>query len=135
MDPFEGLIATIRGGIDRLELFSFLRERELSPSADLMQAAAQTRIPCHAMMQPHAGDFNYDPHAIEKIADDISNAQIYNLLGVVFGIKDGSGNLDTKFLACLMDEAQRLNTTLHLLVDKISNLLRPIDQAIELSFD
>ncbi len=100
-----------------------------------MQAAAQTEISCHAMMRPHAGDFNYDPHDIEIIAHDISNAHFYNLSGVVFGIEDGSGNLDTKSLACLMDQANGLNTTLHRLVDRISNRLRAIGQAIVLGFD
>ena len=34
-----------------------------------------------------------------------------------------------------MDEAKGLNTTLHRVVDRISNLLRAIGQAIELGFD
>ena len=87
------------------------------------------------MIRPHAGDFNYDPHDIEIIAHDISNAHFYNLSGVVFGIEDGSGNLDTKSLVCLMDQANGLNTTQHRLVHRISNQLRAICQAIALAFD
>ena len=69
------------------------------------------------------------------MAHDISSAHFYNLSGVVFGIEDGSGNLDKKSVVCLMDEAKGLNTTLHRVVDRISHRLRAIGQAIELGFD
>lgn len=125
----------MKGGADRIELCSSLNEGGLTPSAGLMQATAQTGIPCHAMIRPHSGDFKYDPHEIGIMAQDISNAHLYNLSGVVFGIEDGSGNLDTKSLGCLMDEAKSLNTTLQRVVDRISNRLSAIHQAIELGFD
>ena len=96
LDSLAGLIAAMKVGADRIELCSSLNEGGLTPSAGLMQAAAQTGIPFHAMIRPHPGDFNYDPHDIEIMAHDISIAHFYNLSRVVFGIEDGSGNLDTK---------------------------------------
>ena len=74
VDSFAGLMATIQGGADRIELCCSLNEGGLTPSAGLMQAAAQTGISCHAMIRPHAGDFNYDPHEFEITAHDISSA-------------------------------------------------------------
>jgi len=135
VDSFAGLMAAKKGGADRIELCSSLSEGGLTPSAGLMQAAAQAGLPCHVMIRPRAGDFNYDPHDIEIMAHDISTARSYNLSGVVFGIEDGAGNLDIKSLGRLMEEASGLDTTLHRVVDVITDRLRAIDMAVELGFD
>mgnify|MGYP001585125036 FL=1 len=135
VDSFAGLMAARKGGADRIELCSSLTEGGLTPSAGLMQAAAQIGIPCHVMIRPRNGDFNYDRHDIEIMAHDISNVHLYNLNGVVFGIEDGSGNLDTTALGYLMDEAKGLNTTLHRVVDVIADRMRAVDVAVKLGFD
>jgi len=135
VDTFAGLIAAVEGGADRIELCSSLSEGGLTPSAGLMKAAAQIGIPCHVMIRPRTGDFKYCRHEIEIMSHDISNAHFYNLSGVVFGVEDGSGNLDTKSIAYLMDQARGLDPTLHRVIDVISDRLRAIDQAIELGFD
>lgn len=134
VDSFAGLMAAKKGGADRIELCSSLSEGGLTPSAGLMQAAAQAGLPCHVMIRPRAGDFNYDPHNIEIMAHDISTARSCNLSGVVFGIEDGAGNLDKKSLGRLMEEASGLDTTLHRVVDVITDRLRAIDMAVELGF-
>ena len=59
-----GLMAAMNGGADLIELCPCLKQVGLTPLAGLMQAVAQTEIPCHAMILPHAGDFYYDPHCI-----------------------------------------------------------------------
>ena len=134
VDSFAGLMAAKKGGADRIELCSSLSEGGLTPSAGLMQAAAQAGLPCHVMIRPRAGDFNYDPHDIEIMAHDISTARSYNLSGVVFGIEDGAGNLDIKSLGRLIEEASGLDTTLNRVVDVITDRLRAIDMAVELGF-
>lgn len=134
VDSFAGLMAAKKGGADRIELCSSLSEGGLTPSAGLMQAAAQAGLPCHVMIRPRAGDFNYDPHNIEIMAHDISTARSYNLSGVVFGIEDGAGNLDIKSLGRLIEEASGLDTTLNRVVDVITDRLRAIDMAVELGF-
>ena len=63
-----------------------------------MQGAAQTGIPCHAMIRPHANVFHCDPYDIEITTQDNSNAQLYYISDVVFGIEDKSVNLDKKTL-------------------------------------
>ena len=86
LDSLAGLMAAMKVGANRIELCSSLNEGGLKPSVGLMQAAAQTGIPFHAMIRPHPGDVNYDPHDIEIMAHDISNAHFFKLSGVVFGI-------------------------------------------------
>ncbi|MEK9570623.1 MAG: copper homeostasis protein CutC [Paracoccaceae bacterium] len=135
VDTFAGLIAAVEGGADRIELCSSLSEGGLTPSAGLMKAAAQTGIPCNVMIRPRTGDFKYCRHEIEIMSHDISNAHFYNLNGVVFGVEDGSGNLDTKSIAYLMDQARGLDTTLHRVVDVISDRFHAIDQAVEFGFN
>ncbi len=66
VDSFAGSMAAIQGGLDWIELCSSLDEGGLTLSAGLMQAAEQTGNQCHAMIRPHAGDFNYDQHDIEN---------------------------------------------------------------------
>jgi len=134
VDSFAGLMAAKKGGADRIELCSSLSEGGLTPSAGLMQAASQIDIPCHVMIRPRNGDFNYDRHDIEIMAHDISTARSYNLSGVVFGIEDGAGNLDIKSLGRLIEEASGLDTTLNRVVDVITDRLRAIDMAVELGF-
>ena len=135
VDTFAGLIAAVEGGADRIELCSSLSEGGLTPSAGLMKAAAQTGIPCHVMIRPRTGDFKYCRDEIEIMSHDISNAHFYKLNGVVFGVEDGYGNLDTKSIAYLMDQARGLDTTLHRVVDVISDRFHAIDQAIEFGFN
>ncbi len=135
VDTFEGVMAAKDGGADRIELCASLSEGGLTPSAGLMQAAALSGIPCHAMIRPRAGDFTCSQHDIEIMAHDISAARTFGLSGVVFGIEDGSGGLDVRSLGRLMDEASGLDTTLHRVVDVVSDRMRAIDVAIELGFD
>ena len=131
VDSFAGLMAAKKGGADRIELCSSLNEGGLTPSAGLMQAAAQAGLPCHVMIRPRAGDFNYNPHDIEIMEHDISTARSYNLSGVVFGVEDGDGKLDIKSLGRLMDKASGLDATLHRVVDVITDRLR--DAALHLN--
>src|SRR6056300_1646603 len=105
VESVAGLMAAKKGGADRIELCSSLSEGGLTPSAGLMQAAAQAGFPCHVMIRPRASDFNYNPRDIEIMAHDISTARSYNLSGVVFGIEDGDGQLDIKSLGRLKDKA------------------------------
>ena len=135
VDSFAGLMAAKEGGADRIELCSSLNEGGLTPSAGLMQAAAQAGLPCHVMIRPRAGDLNYNLRDIEIMAHDILTARSYNLSGVVFGIEDGDGKLDIKSLERLMAKASGLDTTLHRVVDVITDRLRAIDVATELGFD
>jgi copper homeostasis protein len=87
VDSFAGLMAARKGGADRIELCSSFTEGGLTPSAGLMQAAAQIGIPSHVMIRPRNGDFNYDRHDIEIMAHDISNVHLYNLKVLYSGSK------------------------------------------------
>ena len=60
VDSFSQLMAALKGGAHRVELCSSLNEGGVTPLAALMQAAAQTGIPCHAIIRLRAGDFTYD---------------------------------------------------------------------------
>ena len=124
----------MKGSADQIELCSSLNDGSMMPLAGLMQAASQNRIHCHPMIRPLADVFNCDPHDIEIMAQDISNAHFDNLSDAVRVVENGSVNLDKKF-GSLKDGARGLNTTLHSVAGEILNRLRTINQAIERGFE
>ena len=75
VDTLEGAKAAQAGGAQRVELCAALSEGGLTPSAGLMQAAAQLDIPCYAMIRPRSGLFHFSPREVEIMLADIAQAR------------------------------------------------------------
>jgi copper homeostasis protein len=142
VDSAASLDAAWRGGADRIELCAALGLGGLTPSAGLMAIAAECPVPCHAMIRPRPGGFDYDEAEERQMAADIDAAAAAGVAGVVFGAT-AAGQLDAALLARLLAQAEaagaargrRLATTLHRAIDTIDDPVAGVDLVIALGFD
>ena len=115
--------AAERGGAQRIELCSDLLEGGLTPSVGMIEAArAHTSIPMHIMIRPRAGDFCYDEQELDVMRRDILVVKSLGVQGVVLGILDRDGNVDTVHTRQLVELARPLSVTFHRAFDMTCDL-------------
>ena len=118
IDNIESLHYAQQGGATRIELCSSLALGGLTPSAGLMQAAARyATVPVYAMIRPRQGDFLFSGQDTEIMLADIHAARQAGLQGVVVGILDHQGQVDTDTLRELVKQAGSLGVTFHRAID------------------
>lgn len=135
VDSIDGVIAAMNGGAGRVELCSSLSEGGLTPSAGLMQAAADLPVPCYAMIRPRSGLFEFSQSEGRIMTADIAMVKKAGLAGVVLGVQNADGGLNTAMLAHLITTAGELGVTLHRVIDVVPDPLLALGQAIELGFE
>jgi copper homeostasis protein CutC len=137
------LQAAITGGADRVELCSALPLGGLTPSAALIEAAAQAPVPVHVLLRPRGGDFFYDAAEEELISRDLQRAAATGVAGVVIGASRRNSELDVALLgrlvACAREAGEKrgapLSLTLHRAFDLCPDPVASLEQAISLGFD
>ncbi len=135
VDTIQGAHAAIAGGANRIELCSSLSEGGLTPSAGLMQAAAQLPIPCYAMIRPRPALFHFAAEDEAIMHTDITKARQAGLAGVVLGAQSDEDTLDTAMLQRLSQTAGSMGRTLHRVIDVVPDPLKALDQAVALGFE
>lgn len=135
VDTIAGVYAAHAGGAGRVELCASLSEGGLTPSAGLMQAAAQAPIPCVAMIRPRSGLFMFSDAEVDIMLGDIAAARAAGLAGVVLGVQTESGALNLPVLRQLSAAADGMARTLHRVIDVVPDPLAALDQAMSLGFD
>lgn len=121
VDDAAGITAAAQGGADRIELCSSLAVGGLTPSAALMQLAAEGALPAMAMIRPRAGDFVWSAAELRALKAEIAAARGFGLAGVVIGASLSDGRLDEAALAELVAAAQGMDITLHRAIDLTSD--------------
>jgi len=135
VDSIDGVVAAMTGGAGRIELCSSLSEGGLTPSAGLMQAAAQLPITCYAMIRPRSGLFEFSDAEATIMIADIAMAKKTGLGGVVLGAQKANGELNVLLLSHLIAAASGMGTTLHRVIDVVPEPLVALRQAIDLGFE
>ena len=135
VDTYQGACSAIAGGAARIELCSSLSEGGLTPSAGLMQAAARLKTPCFAMIRPRSGLFGFSEADVRVMLADIRSARDAGLAGVVLGVQNAEGDLDTQVLRQLLEAAGSMGKTLHRVIDVVPDPITALDQAMALGFD
>lgn len=132
VDTADGLAAAIAGGADRIELCSALALGGMTPLPGLLQIAATSAVPVHAMVRPREGDFVFGPADITAMVADVAAVKAAGLAGVVIGANRPDGTLDLPVLQHLADAAQGLDITLHRAFDLVPDMPAALDQVIAL---
>jgi copper homeostasis protein len=128
VDSAASASAAERGGASRVELCSSLIEGGVTPSAGLIELVrSKARIGLHVMIRPRGGDFCYVPGEFETMRRDIIVAKNLGADGVVFGILEASGNVDTQRTRVLVELARPLQVTFHRAVDMSADLFRGLE--------
>jgi len=128
VDSVASATAAERGGAGRIELCCDLLEGGITPSGGMIEVVrAQVSIPLQLMIRPRGGDFCYTAHEFEIMQRDIAIAKKLGANGVVFGILNADGSVDTLRSRKLVELARPLDVTFHRAFDMSANLLHALE--------
>jgi copper homeostasis protein len=123
VDSVESAVAAERGGAHRVELCSNLFDGGVTPSAGLIATVRQAvSIGLHVMIRPRGGDFCYSNDEFQIMRRDILMAKQLRADGIVFGILDLDGKVDTPRTKQFVELAAPLRVTYHRAFDMSSDL-------------
>lgn len=132
VESLAGARVAAAAGATRVELCAGLSDGGLTPSAALIEAAAEL-AEVHVLVRPRPGGFDYSPDEVAVMVRDIAVARRCGAAGVVLGALGPDGGVADaceKFVAA----ADGMATTFHRAVDVSADSRRALDRLIELGF-
>lgn len=103
-----------RSGADRIELCAAPQEGGLTPSLGVLKSVRDTvTIPVHPIIRPRGGDFCYTAGEFAAMLDDVIAIRELGFPGLVVGILDADGQIDTTRMEKIMAAAGTLAVTFH----------------------
>ena len=131
-DSVASALAAEQAGADRIELCENLAQGGVTPSAAKIKLAkAKLRIPAFVLIRPRKADFLYSELEFEVMLEDIRQAKVLGADGIVSGILDADGHIDTRRTRGLVDAAHPLPFTFHRAFDMCRDPLAAIDLLAE----
>jgi copper homeostasis protein len=132
VDSVASAIASERGGADRIELCSNLREGGTTPSAGTVEVVRSgTLLGVQVMIRPRCGDFCYSGEEFEIMRHDVLAARQFGANGVVLGLLKEDGSIDVERTRELAELARPLSVTFHRAFDLSRDLARDVKGALE----
>lgn len=126
-------LAAQTGGAARVELCSALAEGGITPSAAVIELARERlQIPLHVLIRPRGGDFCYDDTEFNLMKRDIAFSKRAGVDGVVIGILNPNGHVDTTRTSELIAAARPMSVTFHRAFDMTADAFRALDDVLAL---
>jgi copper homeostasis protein len=123
--------AAERAGAHRLELCADLQAGGLTPGLDLIrQVRAAVRIPIHVMVRPRPGDFVYSADEFAEMKESIQAIAAENVRGIVTGVLQPEGLVDTQRTRELVAFASPMEVTFHRAFDQTNDLAAALDDIV-----
>ena len=136
VDSVEAAIAAQAGGADRVELCADLLEGGTTPSAATIQLTREhLKIDMNVIIRPRGGDFCYSDIEFETMRRDIQSAKAWGANGVVIGILEADGSVDTTRTQALVQAARPMSVTFHRAFDMTREPLTALEELISLGID
>lgn len=136
IDSVESAIAVEQGGANRVELCDNLLEGGTTPSAGAMALARQkVGIDINVIIRPRGGDFYYSDVEFEVMRFDIEQAKQLGANGVVIGLLNPNGSIDTARTRELVELARPLSVTFHRAFDMCRDPYEALEQLVDLGVD
>ena len=133
VDSVESAVAAQAGGADRVELCDNLMEGGTTPSAGAIQVGRRLLdIKLQVIIRPRGGDFLYSITEFEIMKRDIETAKSLGADGVVIGMLDANGDVDTNRTAELVELAAPMSVTFHRAFDVCRDPFKALDELANL---
>jgi copper homeostasis protein len=132
VETVEAALAAERGGAQRIELCSNLRDGGTTPSPELLRSARERlRLPIFSMIRARAGNFVYSAQEFSSMLRDIDMAKQLHADGIVLGLLNSAGEIDVERTSQLVTHASPLPVTFHRAFDQCVNLPRSLEDVIK----
>ena len=128
-----------QAGANRIELVTAMGEGGLTPSVGLIEAVVQAVdrpaacVPVNVIVRPHSRSFVYDADDYAVMLRDIRAAKAAGANGIVIGMLNADGEIDSEGLERAIDAADGLAITFHRAFDDTRDLRKALD--VLLGFD
>jgi copper homeostasis protein len=131
LESVDAVIASERGGAQRVELCANLLEGGTTPSAGTIRAARErSHIGINVMIRPRGGDFLYTETEFASMQHDIRAAKELGADGIVLGLLRSDGTVDVERTKQLVELARPLPVTFHRAIDVSRDLLEALEAVI-----
>lgn len=136
VDCVESALAAQEGGASRVELCSDLVIGGVSPSLPLFrQIRKYTDLKIRVLLRPRYGDYCFDKYECDELNEEILMFREEGADGVVVGILNPDGTLNTEQLARFKQSAANIEIALHRAFDVCLDPMNAMEQVIELGYD
>ena len=136
IDSVASAIAAEQGGGARVELCQNLFEGGTTPSVGTVyRTLEQVGIKVNAIIRPRGGDFLYSDDEFAVMQHDIVTLKEMGINGVVIGLLNADGTIDTDRSRQLIELARPLEVTYHRAFDVTADPFRSLDDIIALGVE
>ena len=132
VESVDAALAAERGGAQRIEFCSNVREGGTTPSPELLRAVrGRVRIPIFSMNRPRAGNFVYSDAEFEAMQRDVDAAKELGMDGIVLGLLKADGEIDIARTKQLVERARPLPVTFHRAFDECAELYGALEDVVK----
>lgn len=136
VDSVESAVAAEDGGADRVELCDNLVDGGTTPSFGMIELArSRLKIGLNVIIRPRGGDFLYSEIEFAVMKRDIEIAKQLGVDGVVFGMLNANGTIDTDRTAKLVEISRPMSVTFHRAFDVCRDPLEALDALMNIGVD
>lgn len=128
----EAALDAIKAGADRIEFCENPLEGGTTPSyGSLATLSMLTDQPVFPIIRPRGGDFLYTENEFNSMRSDVLLARKLNFPGIVLGILNTDGTIDTDRTKRLVDLAKPMEVTFHRAFDRCKDPLNALEDVIK----
>ncbi|MDD3563624.1 MAG: copper homeostasis protein CutC [Candidatus Cloacimonadaceae bacterium] len=130
-DSADAALAAEAAGADRIELCCAIEAGGLTPSYGCIKRCLELlKIPLNVLIRPHGGDFCYSENDFLQMLEDIAIAKTAGAQGIVSGVLNPDGSVDTARTKLLVEQAQPLSFTFHRAFDLARDPIQALEDVI-----